>query len=126
MLFTTRCSSRLLGVRGVCGTSESSLEVTDEVGLYANVGREIIVIWRRRDTATVASAAISRASVGEWGFVLKTTKKGMDAERAKVEGSGRVTWFTAALVGYTGVSDVYTETYSTFEWYGPIRMQWNL
>ena len=63
VVLTTRCSSRLLGVTGVCGMSESSLEVTEEVGLYVNVGREITVTCRRRETATVASAAISRASV---------------------------------------------------------------
>ena len=39
---------------------------------------------------TVASAAISRARVGDLGFVVKTTKNGMEAERVKVDGSGRV------------------------------------
>ena len=38
----------------------------------------------------VASAAISRARVGERGFVVNTTKKGMYPERGNIDGSGKV------------------------------------
>ena len=44
-----------------------------------------------RDTVIVASAAISRARIGERGRVVKTTKKGIAAERENVAGSGNVT-----------------------------------
>ncbi len=47
-----------------------------------------------RETVTVASAAISRASKADLGFVVKTTKKGSDAAREKVKGSGNVTYIT--------------------------------
>jgi hypothetical protein len=69
----------------------------------------------------VASAAISRASEYEFGFVLKTTKKGIDVERENVEGSGRV------ICSSLSVKYVITNatTYSAFEWYYSIRVQWD-
>ena len=74
--------------------SESELDRVEEVdddGECEGVEREFtMVTWRKRETEIVASTAISRASIGERGFVVKTTKKGTDADRGKVEGTGRV------------------------------------
>ena len=46
---------------------------------------------RESDTDTVASAAISRASMVDRGVVVKTTKYDIEPEREKLAGWGRVT-----------------------------------
>jgi hypothetical protein len=50
-----------------------------------------IVIFRVKETDTVASAANSLANVRDFGFVAKTTKKGSDSPRPNVAEVGKVT-----------------------------------
>jgi hypothetical protein len=52
----------------------------------------LIVTLRTRETAMVASAAISRASTAHRGFVVNTTKYGIEVRRENVCGRGRVTY----------------------------------
>ena len=89
VLLTTRCKSlRLVLV----GTSDSSLELEDEwEGVYVGDGRDNMLTWRSNDTVIVASEAISRARLDDRGFVVKTTKKGIDPGLWNVDGSGKVT-----------------------------------
>lgn len=73
-------------------SSPESEEDVDDDGEWEGVEREFtMVTWRRSDTDTVASTAISRARSGHRGLVVKTTKKGTQADRGKVEGTGSVT-----------------------------------
>lgn len=51
-----------------------------------------MVTLRIRETAMVASAAISRASIAHRGFVVNTTKNGTEVHRENVCGRGRVTY----------------------------------
>lgn len=75
-LFATRRNNFL----GLEGLSDSSLvcDEKDTVGECNEGGGEgrpiLIVTWRKREMAMVASTAISRQRAGSRGFVVKTTK----------------------------------------------------
>ena len=120
VLFTTRCNSRLFGA---WGASDSSLELDEDVaGLYVSVGREKTVTWRSSEIDTVASAAISRARAVDRGFVVKTTKNGMDEERVKVAGSGKVIYVSIQRNSMARAK----VTYGACEWNRAVRMKGDL
>jgi hypothetical protein len=73
--------------------SFSPVALTGEMG--GDGGKTIsssIVIFRVKETDTVASAANSLANVRDFGFVAKTTKKGSDSPRPNVAEVGKVTY----------------------------------
>jgi hypothetical protein len=90
-VFAARFRSLVRGVGKVPDRlSESSLICAVSGGVGGSW--DFMVTLRTRETAMVASAAISRASTAHRGFVVNTTKNGTEVCREKVCGQGRVTY----------------------------------
>ena len=95
MLFrsTTRVRRRRDATGGVPASSSDVVGVDVDAGETRPCGALIASMRtsRRSETEIVASAAISRASDTDRGFVVNTTKYDSALDRAKVAGCGSVT-----------------------------------